>query len=98
MLPLSTIAKISTRAIPVSLNHFQQLNAATISGVPMPGVSLGDALKTLQDIGQRTLPGGYYLDYGGQTRQYVQESSGFLITFGFALIVIFLALAALFES
>jgi multidrug efflux pump len=98
MVPLSTIAKITTRAIPASLNHFQQLNSATIQGVAMPGVSLGDAIKNLQDIGARVLPQGYYLDYGGQARQYIQESSGFLITFGFALIVIFLALAALFES
>jgi multidrug efflux pump len=98
MLPLSTIAKITTRTIPDSLNHFQQLNAATIGGVPMPGATLGDAVKYLQDLAVRTLPAGYYLDYGGPSRQYVKESSGFLITFGFALIVIFLALAALFES
>ncbi|MHB1205877.1 MAG: efflux RND transporter permease subunit [Rhodospirillaceae bacterium] len=98
MLPLSTIAKITTRTIPESLNHFQQLNAATIGGVPMIGVPLGDAVKYLQDLAARTLPSGYYLDYGGPSRQYVKESSGFLVTFGFALIVIFLALAALFES
>ncbi len=98
MLPLSTIATISTRTIPESLNHFQQLNAATIGGVPMPGVSLGEAVKSLQDLAAKTLPAGYYLDYGGASRQYVNESSGFLVTFGFALIVIFLALAALFES
>ncbi len=98
MLPLSTIAKITTRTIPESLNHFQQLNSATIGGVPFPGVTLGAAVKSLQDLAARTLPQGYYLDYGGPSRQYVKESSGFLITFGFALIVIYLALAALFES
>ncbi len=98
MLPLSTIAKINTKTIPESLNHFQQLNAATIGGVPMIGVPLGDAVKYLQDLAARTLPAGYYLDYGGQSRQYVKESSGFLVTFGFALIVIYLSLAALFES
>ena len=96
--PLSTIATISTKTVPESLNHFQQLGAATISGVQMPGVSLGVALAYLQDLGARTLPAGYFIDYGGPTRQFIQESSGFAVTFGFALIVIYLALSALFES
>jgi len=96
--PLSTIATISTKTVPESLNHFQQLAAATISGVQMPGVSLGVALEYLQDLAARTLPQGYFIDYGGPTRQFIQESSGFAMTFGFALIVIYLALAALFES
>jgi multidrug efflux pump len=96
--PLSTVATITTKTIPESLNHFQQLNEATISGVPMPGVTMGDAIKYLQDLAKRTLPQGYTIDYGSQSRQYIQESSSFLATFAFALIVIFLSLAALFES
>jgi multidrug efflux pump len=98
MVPLSTIASISTKTVPESLNHFQQLNAATLSGVPMPGVSTGDAIATLQGIAERLLPEGYFLDYGGPTRQFINESSGFLVTFAFALIIIYLSLAALFES
>jgi len=96
--PLSTVAHITTKTVPESLNHFQQINAATISGIAAPGVALGDALKYLQGVAARTLPPGYSVDYGGTSRQYVQESSGFLVTFGFALIIIFLSLAALFES
>lgn len=96
--PLSTVAKITTKTIPESLNHFQQLNEASISGVTMPGVSMGEAVKYLQDLAKRTLPQGYSIDYGSQSRQYIQESNAFLATFGFALIVIFLSLAALFES
>jgi multidrug efflux pump len=96
--PLSTIARITTQTVPESLNHFQQLNSATIQGVTAPGVALGDALVYLKDLAGRTLPQGYSIDYGGLSRQYVQESSGFVITFGFALIIIFLSLAALFES
>jgi multidrug efflux pump len=96
--PLSTVAAIKTETVPESLNHFQQLNSATIQGVAMPGVAQGDALAFLQDLARRTLPPGYSVDYGGLSRQYIQESSGFLTTFGFALIIIFLALAALFES
>jgi multidrug efflux pump len=98
LVPLSTIATVSTKTVPESLNHFQQLNSAQIVGVAMPGVAQGDALKFLQDLAARTLPEGYSVDYGGLSRQYVQETSGFIATFGFALIIIFLALAALFES
>jgi multidrug efflux pump len=82
--------------VPESLNHFQQLNSATIQGVAF--VPTGDALAYLQNLATRTLPQGYTVDYGGSLRQYVQESSGFVGTFGFAVIIIFLALAALFES
>ena len=96
--PVSTVAKITTKAIPESLNHFQQLNSATIQGVAFPGVSQADALEFLQDLAARTLPAGYSVDYGGQSRQYIQESGGFVTTFAFALIIIFLSLAALFES
>jgi multidrug efflux pump len=98
LVPLSTVASISTKTVPESLNHFQQLNSATIQGVTMPGVAQGDALQFLKDLSARELPRGYSVDYGGLSRQYVQESSGFITTFGFALIIIFLSLAALFES
>ncbi len=98
LVPLSTIATVSTKTVPESLNHFQQLNSATIQGVAMPGVAQGDALAYLQALAARMLPRDYSVDYGGLSRQYVQETSGFVTTFGFALIIIFLALAALFES
>jgi multidrug efflux pump len=98
LVPLSTIATVSTKTVPESLNHFQQLNSATIQGVTMPGVAQGDALAFLQNLSKRTLPQGYSIDYGGLSRQYVQETSGFVTMFGFALIIIFLSLAALFES
>ncbi|MCX8570128.1 MULTISPECIES: efflux RND transporter permease subunit [Hyphomicrobiales] len=97
-IPLSSVATITTKTIPESINHFQQLNSAVIQGVAMPGVAQADALKFLQDLAKRTLPQGYSVDYGGLSRQYIQESSGFITTFGFALIIIYLALAALFES
>lgn len=95
---LSTIMNIETRTVPQSINHFQQLNSATISGVLVPGIDMGGALETMRNLARETLPLGYLIDYAGQSRQYVQESSGFLLTFGFAIIIIFLALAAQFES
>jgi multidrug efflux pump len=98
VVPVSTVAKIVTTTIPESLNHFQQLNSATIQGVAFPGVAQADAIAYLQQLATRTLPQGYSIDYGGLSRQYIQESGGFVTTFGFALIIIFLSLAALFES
>ena len=98
MVPLSTVVHLTTETMPESINHFQQLNSATIEGVPAPGVALGTALGYLENLAQRTLPAGYSTDYGGVSRQYVQESSGFAGTFGLELIIIFLSLAALFES
>jgi multidrug efflux pump len=97
-IPLSTVAKMTTKTVPESLNHFQQLNSATIQGVMAPGVSMGQALEQLQALARDTLPAGYTVDYGGQSRQAVQESGGFFFTMGFALIIIFLSLSALFES
>jgi len=95
---LSTVATITTATVPESINHFQQLNSATIQGVPVPGKAVGDVLTYLKKLAAETLPSGYTIDYGGQSRQSVQESSGLVGTFAFAIILIFLCLAALFES
>lgn len=97
-IPLSTIATIKTQTVPESLSHFQQLNSATISGVPVPGVTSGQALAFLQDLAKTELPAGYSVDYSGQSRQAVQESSALVVTFFFAMIIVFLALSAQFES
>ncbi|KXS31322.1 MAG: putative multidrag resistance protein [Candidatus Gallionella acididurans] len=96
--PLSSIVHITSKTTPESLNHFQQLNAATVQGVALPGVTTGEALGYLKDLASRTLPQGYSVDYGGLSRQFMQESSGFIAMFAFALVIIFLALAAQFES
>jgi multidrug efflux pump len=97
-IPLSSIATIRPVTVPETLNHFQQLNSATLAGVMAPGVPLADALKYLQNLAARTLPQGYGVDYGGQGRQFVVESGGIMATFAFAIIIVFLSLAALFES
>ena len=96
--PLSTVVHLETITVPESLNHFEQQNAATISGVAMPGVTQGEALKYLENLANKSLPQSYTIDYAGQSRQFMQESSALIITFFFALIIIFLALAAQFES
>ena len=83
---------------PQQLRRFQQLNAVTISGVPRPGVSLGEALGILEDAAADILPRTYNVDYAGQSRQFKTEGQQLVITFFFALVVIFLVLSAQFES
>ncbi len=94
--PASTVAHINYSVAPESINRFQQLNSVTISGVS--GMAQGDILKFLRDTTAEVAPTGYGVDYAGQSRQYVQESGGFFVTLIFALIIVFLALAAQFES
>ena len=84
--------------VPRSLRRFQQLNAVTLSGVPRPGVTLGEALELLDGIAAEVLPVGYSIDYSGQSRQLKTEGAQFVATFFFALLVIYLVLAAQFES
>ena len=96
--PLATIAKVKTMVVPRSLARFQQLNSATIGGVLSGSATMGQALEALKKLAKENMPNGYLIDYAGQSRQYVQESSALAVTFIFALIIIFLALAALFES
>jgi multidrug efflux pump len=96
--PLSAVATLSTSVIPESINHFQQQNSATLGGVVAPGVSQADALATMQHLAAQIVPPGFTADYAGPLRQFVQESNGFLVSFGLAIIIIFLALSALFNS
>ena len=95
---LGTVATLEKQIVPESLNHFQQLNSATLSAIALPGVSMEQALKALKRIAKETLPQGYSIDYAAQSRQFMHEGSSLVMTFFFALIIIFLALSALFES
>ncbi len=97
-IPIGTVATLKQVVVPESINHFQQLNSATISAIAFPGITMGDALATLSKIATETLPEGFSTDYASQSRQFVQEGSALIFTFFFALIIIFLSLAALFES
>jgi multidrug efflux pump len=96
-LPLSTVVSIETGTDPNSLTHYNQLNSATFSAVPMPGVTVGQAVDFLEGEAKK-LPQGFSHDYLADSRQYVQEGNQLLITFVFAVIIIFLVLAAQFES
>ena len=96
MLPLSTLIRVHDRARPTQLSQFQQLNAATIQGFPI--VSMGEAIETLRGIALEEAPQGYTFDYAGASRQYIQEGNALYTTFALALAIIFLVLAAQFES
>ncbi|SFK18659.1 efflux RND transporter permease subunit [Methylocapsa palsarum] len=98
LVALSTIASVSMSVQPNGLPTFQQLNSATLQGVPFPGHTLGEAIAFLQQKAAEFLPAGYTIDYQGESRQFIQEGNTLLVTFAFALVVIFLVLAAQFES
>ncbi len=98
LVPLSTVVSLRETVQPQSLNRFQQLDSATISGVPRPGVTLAEALAVLEDAADQLLPPGFSRDYAGQSRQFKNEGSALIGTFFFAIIVIYLVLAAQFES
>jgi multidrug efflux pump len=96
LVPLSTISTIRNSTVPRSLNRFQQLNAVTISGVSVR--PLDEALHYLEGEAAKILPKGYVLDYTGESRQLRTEGNKFLPAFGLAVVLIFLVLAAQFNS
>src|SRR5947199_4977914 len=96
LVPLSTVATIEHKTVARSLNRMQQLNAVTISGVPTGSVDT--ALKFLEDEAHKVLPAGYVIDYTGGSRQLRIEGSKFGAVFALAIVLIFLVLAAQFNS
>ncbi|NGM47200.1 MMPL family transporter [Rhodobacter sp. SGA-6-6] len=98
MVPLSSVVAIDPGVNAASIGQFNQLNAATLSGMPMIGLSTGEALAELERITAETLPDGFFIDYSGQSRLEKTEGNTILLAFGAALVVIYLVLAAQFES
>lgn len=96
LIPLSTVATLRDSVVPRSLNRFQQLNAVKISGVAVR--PLDEALRFLEDEATGILPQGYVLDYTGESRQLRTEGNKFLPAFALAVVLIFLVLAAQFNS
>jgi multidrug efflux pump len=96
LVPLSTVASIRHSTVARSLNRFQQLNAVKISGVNVR--PLDEALRFLEDAARKILPKGYLLDYTGESRQLRTEGNKFIPAFSLAVVLIFLVLAAQFNS
>ncbi|QIK41507.1 efflux RND transporter permease subunit [Pontivivens nitratireducens] len=98
MIPLSSLIEVSTNASPAAIEQFNQLNSATISALPLPGVTTGDGLGVIVEIAERVLPDGFFIEYSGQSRLEVTQGNTILVAFGAAVVVIYLLLAAQFES
>ncbi|MBV8898757.1 MAG: efflux RND transporter permease subunit [Verrucomicrobia bacterium] len=97
LVQLATFAKLQTEVVPRSLNRFNQLNSVKIQGAVQAGME-DQALKILEDEAAKILPNGYTIDYSGESRQLRREGGAFMTTFFLALILIYLVLAAQFES
>jgi hydrophobe/amphiphile efflux-1 (HAE1) family protein len=98
MVPLSTVVDVRESVQPNALTSFQQLNSATLQGVPFPGRTIGDVITFLEGKAKEIFPESFTYDFQGESRQYVQEGNRLVVTFVFALIVIYLVLAAQYES
>jgi multidrug efflux pump len=98
LLPLSSIATIKNSVQPRELLRFQQLNSVTVQGAVPPGVSINDALTAIEDKAKEIMPQGFELDYAGESRQLRKEGQALLKTLFAAIILIYLVLAAQFES
>lgn len=98
MIPLSAVIDIQTRPVPAVIEQFNQLNSATITALPLPGVSTGDGLAVIEDIARSIIPDGFFIDYAAQSRLEVKEGNTIALAFALAVVVIFLVLAAQFES
>ena len=98
MVQLSTFATLKNTTEPRELKRFQQLNSATIQGAIPPGVSKDQALKVLEDEARKILPPGTVIDYAGESRQLRKEGNTLVTTMALSFILIFLVLAAQFES
>jgi len=98
MVPLSAVITVTTNSSPAAIEQFNQLNSATISALPLPGVTTGDGLQTIVNEARSIMPEGFFLDYSGQSRLEVEQGNTILFAFLLAVVVIYLVLAAQFES
>jgi len=95
---LSSLVKIENSVEPSKRTQFQQLNSLTINGLMLPGIGLGDAMAYMEKTAAEIFPRGFGWDYTGASRQYIQQGNVLILTFFMALLIIYLVLAAQFES
>ena len=98
LIQLSNLLQIRNVSGIAKLNRYNRMRSVTISGGLAPGVSLGEALQFLEETVRGDLPNKAKIDYKGQSLEYKESSTGIYFTFGFALVVLFLVMAAQFES
>ena len=98
LIPLSNLVTVEEQAVPGNLNRFNRLRAITISAGMVPGYTQGEALAFLDRVAREELPAVANVDYKGDSREFRRSGGGVYFTFGMALLVVFLVLAAQFES
>jgi len=98
LVPVSTFTSVEATTSPRTLNRFQQRNAVKIFGGVQPGVTKEAGLRVLEDAARKAIAPGVTLDYGGESRQIRKEGSALVVTLGFAVVLIYLVLAAQFHS
>ena len=98
MVPLSAFTTVDKTVQPNGLATFQQLNSAMLQGVPFPGRTIGEGITFLKQKADEIMPPGMTYDFKGESRQFVKEGNTLAITFAIALLLIYLVLAAQFES
>jgi multidrug efflux pump len=98
LVPLSSIASLTEQVQPRELKRFQQLNSVTIQGAIPPGVTIDAALSALEEAAAKILPADYEIDYAGESRQLRAEGGTLMASLLGALVMIYLVLAAQFES
>lgn len=97
LIPLSTVVNITTQVEPNKLTQFNQQNAAIFQAIPAPGVTMGQAVAFLESVAD-SLPAGFSHDWQSDSRQFTQEGNTLVFAFIAALIIIYLVLAAQYES
>ena len=98
LVPLSSVVSFTEEVEPSNRTQFNQLNSLTLEGVVMPGVAMGTAMDFMESTAAEVFPQGFSNDYTGQTRQLADQGSALVVTFFLSLLVIYLVLAAQFES
>jgi multidrug efflux pump len=98
LVPVASFVHLETKSAARVLSRFQQRNSFKINGIAAPGVTKDEALRAIETAARQILPPSYSLDYSGESRQIRHEGSSLAVTLGFALVLIYLVLAAQFSS
>jgi len=98
LVPLSSVVSFTEEVEPSNRTQFNQLNSLTLEGVVMPGVAAGTAMEFMEQTAGEVFPQGFSFDYTGESRQLASQGSALVVTFFLSLLVIYLVLAAQFES
>jgi multidrug efflux pump len=98
MVPISSLVTVDAVGSAPAIEQFNQLNSATLSALPLPGITSGTGLAELQQIAREVMPQGYFLEYAGQSRTEIETGNTLMLVFALAIVVIYLVLAAQFES